>query len=66
MAKLQLPTTFQAPQWKQKIEQADGENRKIGSDVELHKERLILADSTGVRWVISVSSSGVLSAALAP
>ena len=44
------------------IARADGRNRKLGQDVELAVERLILRSPDGTRWKLNVSNAGVLSA----
>jgi hypothetical protein len=46
----------------QYLEQADTNNRKKGSDVELSTERLILRSPSGARWAITVSNTGVVGA----
>lgn len=62
---LTLPVPFSytiASTWKQLIEQADGQNFKKGQDVIVSPGRLILQDTAGNAWQITVSTSGVLSA----
>lgn len=44
------------------LEQEDRRNRKIGADVEMGRERLVLKSPDGSRWAIAVSNAGVLSA----
>lgn len=45
----------------QMIEQADSQNHKRGSDVELGPgERLILRSPDGSRWAVTVSNAGAL------
>ena len=41
---------------------ADLANRKKGTDIELTTDRLIIHDSAGNRWQITVSTSGVVGA----
>jgi len=43
------------------IEQEDKFNRKITSDVEIGKQRLVLTSPNGNRWNITVSNAGTLS-----
>lgn len=40
----------------------DGNNRKVGQDLEVGDEKLILKSPNGTRWSITVSNLGVLSA----
>jgi hypothetical protein len=68
---LQLPIPFTLPlatQWKQKLEQADANNLKSGTDVIIgslpnspRQSRLILTDENGGKWQITVSTTGALS-----
>lgn len=44
------------------IELEDRRNRKIGADVEIGRERLVLKSPNGTRWNIMVSDSGVIAA----
>lgn len=44
------------------LEQEDRRNRKIGADVEITREKLILRSPDGSRWNVTVSDAGVLSA----
>jgi hypothetical protein len=44
------------------LELADQQNRKVGQDVELSGERLILKSPDGTRWSITVSNAGAISA----
>ena len=44
------------------IEQADRENRKVGRDVDVGSDKLILKSPDGARWVISVNNSGTIAA----
>jgi len=48
------------------IEREDNRNRKNDQDIELAQGlRCIFRDSNGVRWALSISTSGVVSAVLA-
>lgn len=42
------------------IEIADKSNRKIGQDVEMGAQSIILRDSDGVRWKVTIDTSGNL------
>jgi hypothetical protein len=44
------------------LEQEDRRNRKIGANVELGREQLVLKSPNGNRWAITVSNAGVVSA----
>lgn len=44
------------------LEQEDRRNRKVGADVEIGHERLVLTSPDGTRWTVAVSDAGVLSA----
>lgn len=44
------------------LEQEDRRNRKVGADVEIGRERLVLRSPDGARWSVTVSDAGVLSA----
>lgn len=44
------------------LEQEDRRNRKIGADVEIGREQLVLTSPNGARWSVTVSNAGVLSA----
>lgn len=44
------------------LELADQQNRKVGQDVELSGERLILKSPDGTRWSITVSNMGLITA----
>lgn len=59
---MNLPVPFNQQNWKQQIEQADAANQKRNADVVIGKNRLILTDSTGAKWSITVSPSGALAA----
>lgn len=59
---LNLPANFTVGPWKQQLEQADKLNVKQQQDILMGKNRLFLTDSAGGTWVITVSTSGVLSA----
>ena len=48
-------------QFRNEVRRADRTNRKIGQDIELVGERIILTASDGSQWVLSVDTSGVLS-----
>lgn len=41
---------------------ADRENRKIGSDVDILASRLILQSPNGTRWSITVDNAGTITA----
>lgn len=41
---------------------ADRRNRKVGEDVDLGNQQLILKSPNGSRWVIEVSDTGAVSA----
>jgi hypothetical protein len=45
------------------LEQEDRRNRKIGANVELGREQLVLKSPNGNRWAITVSNAGVVGAA---
>lgn len=57
-----LTQTFSAPDWKRIIELADKSNVKQGGTFEVGQGRVVLRDSAGGRWQITVSTSGVLTA----
>ena len=44
------------------LEREDRNNRKIGTDVEVGANRLVLRSPNGARWSVAVSDTGVLSA----
>jgi hypothetical protein len=44
------------------LEQEDRRNRKIGADVEMGREKLVLKSPNGNRWAITVSDAGVVGA----
>jgi hypothetical protein len=44
------------------LEQEDRRNRKMGADVEIGSEKLVLRSPSGTRFSITVSDAGVLSA----
>lgn len=44
------------------LELADQQNRKVGQDVEIGGQRLILTSPDGTRWSITVSNAGAISA----
>jgi len=44
------------------LEREDRNNRKIGTDVEVGANRLVLKSPNGARWSITVSNAGVLTA----
>ena len=44
------------------LEQEDRRNRKIGADVEMGREKLVLKSPDGSRWAITVSNAGVVGA----
>lgn len=43
------------------IEIEDRRNRKVGQDINLASDRLILTSSGGVRWALVVNDAGTLS-----
>lgn len=49
-----------APSWKRLLEQADADNQKRNADFIINKNRLILTDSAGAKWSVTVSTSGQL------
>lgn len=65
---LQLPTPPKAYNQKYETERdrslqiADRRNRKIGEDVDIGDEKLVIKSPNGSRWVIEVSDTGVVSA----
>lgn len=44
------------------LEQEDRRNRKLGVDVEIGREKLVLTAPNGTRYGLTVSNAGVLSA----
>lgn len=46
------------------LEQEDRRNRKVGADVEIGGERLILRSPNGDRWSVTVGNAGALTATL--
>lgn len=44
------------------LELADQQNRKVGQDVEIGGERLILTSPNGTRFSVTVANDGTLSA----
>jgi hypothetical protein len=44
------------------LEQEDRRNRKVGVDVEIGSERLVLKSPDGTRFSVTVSNAGILSA----
>ena len=44
------------------LEREDRNNRKIGTDVDVGANRLVLKSPNGARWSITVSNTGVLTA----
>lgn len=44
------------------LELADQQNRKVGQDVEISDERLILTSPDGTRFSVTVANDGTLSA----
>jgi hypothetical protein len=44
------------------LELADQQNRKVGQDVELSGERLILKSPDGTRWSITINDQGGMTA----
>ena len=60
---LNLPVPLQgsaAATWKRLLEAADVQNVKVGRDVVFRTNRLILVDSAGQQWSVTVSTSGTL------
>ena len=49
-------------QLRRAIERADKANRKIGTDVEVGANRLVLKSPNGARWSITVSNTGAITA----
>jgi len=49
-------------QLRRALEREDRNNRKIGTDVEVGANRLVLKSPNGARWSITVSNTGVISA----
>ncbi|WP_028219229.1 hypothetical protein [Paraburkholderia oxyphila] len=65
---LNLPIPLVGNTWKQQLEQADKQNLKANADVIIgglpsnaRQPRLILMDSSGGAWQITVSTTGALS-----
>lgn len=59
------PGTYDAgeqAQLRRALEQEDRNNRKIGTDVEVGAQRLVLKSPNGARWSIAVSNAGVITA----
>lgn len=44
------------------IAREDGNNRKVGTDVEVGGSKLVLKSPNGNRWNITVSNAGVIAA----
>ena len=51
-----------AAQLRHALEREDRNNRKIGTDVEVGLNRLVLKSPNGARWSITVSNTGVITA----
>ncbi len=49
-------------QLRRSLEQEDRNNRKIGTDVEVGAQRLILKSPNGARWSVTVSNAGAITA----
>jgi hypothetical protein len=49
-------------QLRRALEREDQKNRKIGTDVEVGANRLVLKSPNGARWSITVSNTGAISA----
>ena len=49
-------------QLRRTLEQEDRNNRKVGTDIEVGAQRLVLKSPNGERWSITVSNSGAISA----
>jgi hypothetical protein len=59
------PSTYEAgdeAQLRRALEREDRKNRKIGTDVEVGANRLVLKSPNGARWSITVSNTGVITA----
>lgn len=55
-----LYNPFQERVRNQTLENEDARNRKIGDDVELSSERLIIKSPDGTRWYLTVANDGTL------
>ena len=49
-------------QLRRALEREDRNNRKIGTDVEVGANRLVLRSPNGARWSITVSNTGAIAA----
>lgn len=59
-AAVNLPDLFDWPSLKRALSDADNKNRKLGRDIELVSDRLILRSPDGTRFIITVDNSGNL------
>jgi len=65
---LQLPKppsaydAHEQAQLRHTLEREDRNNRKLGTDVEIGANRLVLKSPNGARWSITVSNAGVITA----
>jgi hypothetical protein len=50
------------PDWKRILEKADATNVKQGGTFEVGPGRVVILDPAGLRWQITVSTAGVVSA----
>ena len=50
------------PDWKRLLEAADRANVKQGGSFEVGPGRVVLTDTAGVRWQLTVSTAGAVSA----
>lgn len=57
-----LPQQFAAPEWRRILQAADASNVKQGGSFEVGPGRVVLTDSTGVRWQLTVSTAGAVAA----
>ena len=57
-----LTQTFSTPDWKRVLENADNQNVKQGGSFEVGSGRVVIQDSAGQRWQITVSTAGAVSA----
>jgi hypothetical protein len=64
--KIPSPSVNWSPAYQVRVNQSveinDLTNRKIGSDIELFAEKLILRSPNKARWEITISNTGVVSA----
>jgi hypothetical protein len=66
MLKIPSPSANWSPSYQARVNQSveanDITNRKVGSDVELDREKLVIRSPNGARWQLTVSNAGVVSA----